>query len=71
MIRVKNVNCILQTIHMKMKASPWLFFAAIIFTISTIYWYIRHPDDTVGIVIYAIASILFYVGAIGNWKSGN
>jgi len=56
---------------MKMKASPWLFSAAIIFTINTIYWYIRHQDDTIGIIIYAVVSVLFYIGAIGNWKSGN
>jgi hypothetical protein len=56
---------------MKMKASPWMLLSAIIFTITTIYWYTKYSEDKIGIIIFAVASILFYIGAIGNWKSGN
>jgi len=71
MVKVKNVKIIIIIVNMKMKASPWLFISGIIFTITTIYWFMQHPEDTIGIIIYAIASILFYIGAVGNWKSGN
>ena len=56
---------------MKIKTSRWTLFAAIIFTINTFYWYWRHSDDFVGIIIYSIAAIIFYIATIGNWKSGN
>jgi len=56
---------------MKIKTSRWTLLAAIIFTINTIYWYWKYPDDTIGIVIYAIAAIIFYIATVGNWKSGN
>jgi hypothetical protein len=42
----------------------------ILFTINSIYWYWKHPNDTVGIIIYSIAAIIFYVATIGNWKGG-
>jgi hypothetical protein len=56
---------------MKIKTSLWTLLAAIIFTITTMYWYLNHPEDTAGIVIYSIAAIIFYIATIGNWKSGN
>ncbi|MHA2040031.1 MAG: hypothetical protein ACW98X_26765 [Promethearchaeota archaeon] len=56
---------------MKIKTSRWTLLAAIIFTINTIYWYWKHPLDTVGIIIYLIAAVVFYIATIGNWKSGN
>ncbi len=56
---------------MKIKTSYWTFLAAIIFTINTAYWYWKYPDDTVGIIIYLVAAIIFYIATIGNWKSGN
>lgn len=56
---------------MKMKASPWILLSAIIFTITTIYWFMQHSEDKIGIIIFAIVSILFYIGTIGNWKAGN
>jgi len=56
---------------LKIKASPWLLVSGIIFTLATLYWHLRHPEDTIGIVIYATVAVLFYIGAIGNWKSGN
>jgi hypothetical protein len=56
---------------MKIKTSRWTLLAAIIFTINTFYWYWKYPDDIVGIIIYSIAAIIFYVATIGNWKSGN
>lgn len=57
--------------NMKIKTSRWTLLAAILFTINTIYWYLNHPEDAVGIIIYLIASIIFYIATIGNWKSGN
>ena len=56
---------------MKIKISSWTLLTAIIFTINTIYYYCKHPDDTVGIIIFAVAAIIFYIATIGNWKSGN
>jgi hypothetical protein len=58
-------------IIMKIKTSRWTLLAAIIFTINTLYWYWKHPEDTVGIIIFSVAAIVFYVGTVGNWKSGN
>ena len=58
-------------IDMKIKTSIWTLLAAIIFTFNTFYWYWRHPNDLVGIIIYSIAAIIFYIATIGNWKSGN
>jgi hypothetical protein len=56
---------------MKIKASSWLFFGAILFTITTLYWYLKYDEDTIGILIYAFVSVLFYIGAIGNLRRGN
>ena len=56
---------------MKVKTSRWTLLAAIIFTINTFYWYWKHPDDFVGIILYSIAAIIFYIATIGNWKNGN
>ena len=27
--------------------------------------------DTIGIIIYLVAAIIFYIATIGNWKGGN
>jgi len=56
---------------MKIKTSQWTLLAAILFTINTFYWYWKNPDDLVGIIIFASAAVLFYIGTFGNWKSGN
>ena len=56
---------------MKVKTSRWTLLAAIIFTLNTAYWYWKHPEDIIGIIIYLIAEIIFYIVTIGNWKSGN
>jgi hypothetical protein len=64
-------NKIFIVITMKIKTSRWTLLAAIIFTINSVYWYWKHPTDTIGIIIYSIAAIIFYIATIGNWKSGN
>jgi len=69
--RLINKKLFLFMLFMTIKTSRWTFLAAIIFTINTIYWYWKHPDDLVGIALYAIAAIIFYIATIGNWKSGN
>jgi uncharacterized membrane protein YhhN len=56
---------------MKIKTSRWTLLAAIIFTINSFYWYWKHLGDTIGIILYSIAAIIFYIATIGNWKSGN
>jgi len=56
---------------MEIKTSRWTFLAAIIFTINAFYLYWKHLEDNVGIIIYSIAAIIFYIATIGNWKSGN
>jgi hypothetical protein len=56
---------------MIIKTSRWTLLAAVIFTINSFYWYWKHPEDTVGFIIYLIASIIFYIASFGNWKSGN
>lgn len=56
---------------MNIKTSRWTLLAAIIFTINTFYWYWKHPEDTVGFIIYSIAAVIFYIATIGNWKSEN
>jgi len=56
---------------MKIKTSIWTLLTAVIFTITTIYYYWKHPDDIVGIIIFAVASIIFYIATIGNYWSGN
>ena len=56
---------------MKIKTSYWTLLAAILFTINAIYWYWRHPDDTVGLIIYAVVATIFYISTVGNWKAGN
>jgi hypothetical protein len=57
--------------YMDIKTSRWTLLAAIIFTINIFYWYWKHPDDIIGIIIFLIAAIIFYIATIGNWKSGN
>jgi hypothetical protein len=56
---------------MKIKTSRWTFLAAIIFTINTLYWYLNHPEDTIGIILFSISTIIFYIATVGNWNSGN
>ena len=56
---------------MNIRASRWTLLAAIIFTINAAYWYWKHPEDIVGIILYAVAAIIFYIATVGNWKSGN
>ena len=56
---------------MKIKTPQWTFLAAIIFTINTIYWYWKHPNDLVGLIIFSISAIIFYIATVGNWKSEN
>jgi len=56
---------------MKIKTSYWTLLAAIIFTINTVYYYLNHPDDNVGIIIFSVATIIFYIATVGNYKSGN
>jgi hypothetical protein len=47
-----------------------LLICAILFTITTIYWYLNHSEDFTGIIIFAIVAILSYLGGIGNLISG-
>jgi hypothetical protein len=56
---------------MKIKTSRWTLLAAIIFTFNTLYWYWKHLEDAVGIIIFAAAAVVFYIATVGNWKSGN
>jgi len=56
---------------MKIKTSRWTLLAAILFTINTIYWYWKHSSDIVGIILFGLAAIIFYIATIGNFKSGN
>ena len=56
---------------MKIKTSRWTLLAAILFTINSVYWYWNHPDDIVGIILFSISAIIFYIATVGNWKSGN
>jgi len=56
---------------MKIKTSSWTFLAAILFTFNTIYWYWKHPDDIIGLILFGVAAIIFYISTIGNFKSGN
>lgn len=51
---------------MKIKSWPLMLTCAVIFTIATIYWYITHTYDTIGIAIFALAAVLSFVGGIGN-----
>ena len=57
--------------NMNVKTSIWTLLAAIIFTINSFYWYWKHPDDFIGIILYSIAAIIFIIATIGNWKNGN
>jgi hypothetical protein len=57
--------------NLKIKIWMWTLLSAVLFTVNTIYYYLKHSEDTVGIFIFSIAAILFYVATIGNWKSGN
>jgi len=54
---------------MKIKTWIWTLLAAILFTISTLYLYWRTPEDTIGIIIFSIATIFFYIATIGNCMS--
>jgi len=56
---------------MKLKTSFWTLLAALLFTINTVYWYWKHPDDIVGLVLFGLAAIFFYIATLGHWKSGN
>ena len=56
---------------MTIKTWMWTLIAAILFTINTVYLYLRTPEDTVGLLIFSTATILFYIITIGNWKSGH
>jgi len=56
---------------MKIKTSFWTLLAAILFTINTGYWYWNHPDDLIGLLLFGLAAIIFYIATLGNWKSGN
>jgi hypothetical protein len=56
---------------MKIKTSTWTLLTAIIFSITTLYYYWKHSDDIIGIIIFSIATIIFYIATVGNWKSGN
>jgi len=56
---------------MKIKTSIWTLLAAILFTINSGYWFWKYPDDLVGIIIFSLAAIIYYIATIGNWKSGN
>lgn len=56
---------------MKIRASPWLLLSSIVFTFNTIYWYIRNPEETILIVVYAVVAFILYIGAIGNWRNDN
>jgi hypothetical protein len=56
---------------MNIKTSRWTLLSAILFTITTVYYYLKNPEDTVGIIIFSITTIIFYIATIGNWKSGN
>jgi hypothetical protein len=54
---------------MKIKSWPLLLICAVIFTIATVYWYVTHIEDTIGIGIFAFAAVLSFIGGLGNWKS--
>jgi len=56
---------------MKIKTSRWTLLAAILFTINTVYWYLKYPNDYIGIILFGLAAIIFYISTFGNWKSGN
>jgi multisubunit Na+/H+ antiporter MnhB subunit len=56
---------------MKIKTSRWTLLSGILFSITTFYYYWKNPDDFVGIIIFSITAIIFYIATIGNWKSGN
>jgi len=58
-------------INMNIKTSRWTLLSAIFFTITTVYYYWKNPDDTVGIILFSLATIFFYIATIGNLKSGN
>lgn len=57
--------------NMKVKIWMWTLLSALLFTVNTIYYFWRNPEDTIGIIIFSIAAILFYIATLGNWKSGN
>ena len=56
---------------MKIKTSRWTLLSAILFTITTVYYYWKNPGDTVGIIIFSLSTLFFYIATIGNWKNGN
>ena len=55
---------------MKIKSWPLMLISSIIFLILTVYWYLTNPDDTTGVIIFAVAGVVLFLGAIGNWISG-
>jgi hypothetical protein len=56
---------------MKVKTSRWTLLSAVLFTTATIYYYSKNPDDIIGIIIFSLATLFFYIATYGNWKSGN
>ena len=56
---------------MKIKTSMWTLLSALLFTVTTLYYFWKNPEDTIGIIIFSIATIFFYIATIGNWISGN
>jgi hypothetical protein len=53
-----------------LKTSTWTLFAALISTYTVVYWIWKHPQDLVGIAIFSIAAIIFYISTIGHYRSG-
>jgi len=47
----------------------WTLLAAVLFSINALYWYWQHPDDLVGLVLYAAVACIFYIATIGHWTS--
>lgn len=56
---------------MNIRTSIWTLVAAILFTINAGYWFWKYPNDTIGIIIFSLAAIIYYIASIGNWKNGN
>jgi len=56
---------------MKIKTSLVTLCTALLFTVTTGYWYWKHPKDIIGIAIFLIAALIYYIITIGTWKSDN
>jgi len=56
---------------MKFKASTWNLSAAMLFSILAVYYFIRHSEDLIGITLFSLAAIIYYIAAYGNWKNNN